>query len=72
MIIADLHHLQVVEESSIIGGNGNNSLFELLDVTYQQASLIQLGLSSAQAVSLVGNARGSALAVNIPSITQTI
>lgn len=72
MIIADLHHLQVVEESSIIGGNGNNSLFELLDVTYQQASLIQLGLSSAQAVSLVGNARSSALAVNIPDITQTI
>lgn len=72
MIIADLHHLQVVEESSIIGGDGGISLFGLLDVTYQQTSLIQLGLSSAQAVSLIGNAKGSALAVNIPNITQSI
>lgn len=71
MIIADLHHLRVVEEIPIIGGDGSNSLSALLDVTYQQASLMQLGLASAQAVSLVGNARGSALAVNIPEITQT-
>jgi hypothetical protein len=71
MIIADLHHLQIIEEGSIVGGDGSNSFFELLDVTYQQASLIQLGLSSAQAVSLVGNANGSALAVNIPNVTQT-
>lgn len=72
MIIADLHHLQIVEESSVIGGDGGISLFGLLDVTYQQTSVIQLGLSSAQAVSLLGNAKGSALAVNIPIITQGI
>jgi len=72
MIIADLHHLRVVEESSIVGGDGSDSLSQLLDVTYQQASLMQLGIASAQAVSLVGNASGSALAVNIPKITQTI
>ncbi len=70
MIIADLHHLQVIEECSIVGGDGS-SLSELLNVTYQQASLMQLGLSSAQAVSLVGNASGYALSINIPNITQS-
>lgn len=72
MIISDLHHLQLVEDDPIIGGDGSSPLFELLDVSYQQTSVIQLGLSSAQAVSMVGNATGSALAVNIPNITQTI
>lgn len=69
MIIADLHYYQTVESNSIVGGDAG--LYGYLKVNYQQVSVTQLGLASAQAVSFFGNAKSLATAINIPNITQS-
>lgn len=69
MIITDLHYWEIVDDESIFGGD--SGLFGYLKVNYQQVSVTQLGLASAQAVSLLGNAKSMATAVNIPNITQS-
>lgn len=70
MIITDLCYWEIIEDDSIIGGD--NGLYDYLKVNYQQVSVTQLGLASAQALSLLGDAKGLATAVNIPNITQKI
>ncbi|MFP4412979.1 hypothetical protein [Coleofasciculus sp.] len=68
MIISDLNHLEEVSEvPTVVGGT---TTFDFLDVTYQQISVKQLGLSSAQAVSMFGDANALATAINIPQIEQ--
>lgn len=70
MIIADLHYHKIVEDNSVVGGNSGINSY--LKVNYQQISVTQLGLASAQSVSFFGNANSLATAVNIPNITQVI
>lgn len=68
MKISDLNHWkEITEESTVVGGT---TTFDFLDVTYQQISVKQLGLSSAQAVSMFGDANALATAINIPQIEQ--
>jgi len=68
MKISDLNHWkEITEESTVVGGA---TTFDFLDVTYQQISVKQLGLSSAQAVSMFGDANALATAINIPQIEQ--
>jgi len=68
MIISDLNHLEKMAEVPEVAGGA--ATFDFLDVTYQQTSVKQLGLSSAQAVSMFGDANALATAINIPQISQ--
>jgi hypothetical protein len=68
MNISDLNHWEeITEESNVVGGAAR---FDFLKVNYQQTSVKQLGLSSAQAVSMFGDANALATAINIPDISQ--
>ncbi len=68
MNITDLNHWEeVAEDSKVVGGAAK---FDFLKVNYQQTSVKQLGISSAKAVSMFGDANALATAINIPQISQ--